>query len=64
MALVIFTDKNKALVYSVPYLEHLHTLSLPDIEMYNSCVVVSWPSLPFFTIPGIGPSALMLQETS
>ncbi|KAF8634948.1 hypothetical protein AX15_000677 [Amanita polypyramis BW_CC] len=30
-ALVAFTDKHFALVYSLPYLDHLHTLDLPPI---------------------------------
>ncbi|KAH7930914.1 hypothetical protein BV22DRAFT_999529 [Leucogyrophana mollusca] len=31
-ALVAFTDKDEALVYSLPHLEHLHTLVLPPIS--------------------------------
>jgi hypothetical protein len=27
--LVAFTDKHEAVIYSLPYLQHMHTLSLP-----------------------------------
>ena len=32
-ALVAFTDKNQALVYSLPHLEFMHTLQLPESDM-------------------------------
>lgn len=31
--LVVFTDKNKAVVYSLPHLEYLQTLHLPESDM-------------------------------
>ena len=30
--LIAYTSERKALVYSLPYLEHMHTLQLPSSE--------------------------------
>jgi len=43
--LVAFNDKPEALVYSLPYLEHLHTFALAKIcEKYVlfNCVLVAF----------------------
>ncbi|TFY59345.1 hypothetical protein EVJ58_g5836 [Rhodofomes roseus] len=32
-ALVVFTDRGEALIYSLPFLEHLHTLQLPQTSL-------------------------------
>jgi syntaxin-binding protein 5 len=42
--LVAFNDKPEAVVYSLPYLEHLHTFSLAEVcETYvlAKCVLVA-----------------------
>lgn len=48
-ALVVFTDIHYAVVYSLPHLELIHTLSLPAVT--SMCVLIILTIVVYITIP-------------